>query len=105
MFLPNMDLANHIIVHHNSGRIVHIYSGCMTFLVCRSADVQRREEYKQRLSDMKERLESRPLLFERASQVNACKSAEGKYTAALRRAGLKDEQIKELLSQVRAPAS
>ena len=103
MFLPNMELANHIIVHHNSGTIVHIR--CMTSLVCRSVDVQRREEYKQRLSDMKERLESRPLLFERASQVNARKSAEGKYTAALRRAGLKDEQIKELLSQVKAPAS
>ena len=54
---------------------------------------------------MKERLEGRPLLFERASQVNASKSAEGKYTAALRRAGLKDEQIKELLSEVKAHPS
>ena len=65
--------------------------------------MQRREEYKQTLSEMKERLENRPLLFERASQVNARKSAEGKYTAALRRAGLKDEQIEELLSQVKVP--
>ena len=74
----------------------------MFSLACRSADVQRTEEYKQRLSEMKERLESRPLLFERASQVNAHKSAEGKYTAALKRAGLSDEQIEELLSQVKA---
>lgn len=65
--------------------------------------MRRREEYKQTLSEMKERLENRPLLFERASQVNARKSAEGKYTAALRRAGLKDEQIEELLSQVKVP--
>lgn len=77
----------------------------MSSLACRSADAQRREEYKQRLLEMKERLESRPLLFERASQVNARKSAEGKYTAALKRAGLNDEQIEEMLSQVKAPAN
>ena len=57
------------------------------------------------MSEMKERLESRPLLFEMASQVNARKAAEGKYTAALRRAGLKDEEIKELLSQVKTPSN
>ena len=77
----------------------------MSSLACRSADVQRREEYKQRLSEMRERLESRPLLFERTSQVNARKSAEGKYMAALKRAGLNDEQIEEMLSQVKGPAN
>ena len=45
---------------------------------------------------MTERLNSRPLLIERTSIESARKMAEAKYIAALKKAGLTDEEIMEL---------
>ena len=45
---------------------------------------------------MTERLNSRPLLLERTSIEHARKMAEAKYIAALKKAGLTDEEIMEL---------
>ncbi|XP_038072845.1 protein FAM161B-like [Patiria miniata] len=51
----------------------------------------RQAEYDQQLKEMMTRVESRPLLFERQSQVNAKKAAEKKYQQALKEAGLDEE--------------
>ena len=45
---------------------------------------------------MTERLNTRPLLLERTSLDSARKMAEAKYIAALKKAGLTDEEILEL---------
>ncbi|KAJ8045298.1 hypothetical protein HOLleu_08281 [Holothuria leucospilota] len=54
----------------------------------READKEREAEYNRELQEMMERIESRPLLFERESQHNAQKRAERQYIKALRSAGL-----------------
>ncbi|XP_033640265.1 protein FAM161B-like [Asterias rubens] len=51
----------------------------------------RQEEYDQELKEMIARVDSRPLLFERQSQVGAKKTAERKYQQALKDAGLDEE--------------
>jgi len=53
-------------------------------------------EYQLQLEEMTERLNSRPLLLERTSIEHARKMAEAKYIAALKKAGLTDEEIMEL---------
>lgn len=53
-------------------------------------------EYQLQLEEMTERLNSRPLLLERTSMESARKMAEAKYIAALKKAGLTDEEIMEL---------
>lgn len=53
-------------------------------------------EYQLQLEEMTERLNSRPLLLERTSIESARKMAEAKYIAALKKAGLTDEEIMEL---------
>ncbi|XP_022104827.1 protein FAM161B-like [Acanthaster planci] len=55
------------------------------------AGKSRQAEYEQQLKEMMSRVESRPLLFERQSQVNAKKAAEKKYQQALQDAGLDEE--------------
>ena len=70
----------------------------MIHYFCRIVEEQKRKEYREKLSEMNKRLENRPFLFQRASQTNAVRTAEGKYLSALKRAGLSEEQIKELLS-------
>ena len=71
--------------------------------IARVLDQEKETSYNQQLEEMKKRVENRPLLFERASQVNAVRSAEGKYLAALRRAGMNEKQIEELLSKTHKP--
>lgn len=53
-------------------------------------------QYQLQLEEMTERLNSRPLLLERTSIESARKMAEAKYIAALKKAGLTDEEITEL---------
>ncbi|XP_071962142.1 protein FAM161A-like [Antedon mediterranea] len=57
----------------------------------READRARREEYEQEVREMMSRVENRPLLFERESQVNAKKKAERKYQQALLDAGIEED--------------
>ena len=63
---------------------------------CRKLDKERQEKYQQELEEMKRRLETRPLLFKQASLDLARRSAEAKYVATLRKAGLSDEEIQSL---------
>ncbi|XP_071835148.1 uncharacterized protein [Apostichopus japonicus] len=64
----------------------------------RDAEISRQKEYERELQEMMERIESRPLLFERESQHNAQKRAERQYIEALRSAGL-DEGFLERKSR------
>ncbi|XP_064621231.1 protein FAM161A-like [Lineus longissimus] len=59
----------------------------------REAERARREEYEHELQSMKERVDNRPYLFERQSQINARKQAEKRYSATLRSAGVSEEFI------------
>ena len=45
---------------------------------------------------MKQRVASRPLVFEQVSRDAAKRAAETKYTEALKKAGLSDDEIKSL---------
>lgn len=45
---------------------------------------------------MKQRVASRPLVFEQVSRDTARRAAEIKYMAALKKAGLSEEEIKSL---------
>ena len=49
---------------------------------------------------MRQRVASRPLVFEQVSCDAAKKAAETKYTEALKKAGLSDKQIDFLNKQV-----
>ncbi|CAH1792580.1 unnamed protein product [Owenia fusiformis] len=60
----------------------------------REAERARQEEYRQQLNEMKERVDSQPLLFERQSQVNARKVAERKYQETLLNAGIDEDFIR-----------
>ncbi|XP_033120988.1 protein FAM161A-like [Anneissia japonica] len=57
----------------------------------READRERKEEYEQELREMLSRVESRPLLFERESTINAKRKAERKYQQALLEAGIEED--------------
>ena len=61
----------------------------------------RRSEYKKELQVMKQRVASRPLVFEQVSHEAARKAAETKYTAALKKAGLSEDEILALNKQIR----
>ena len=62
----------------------------------RKLDQEQQEKYQQELEEMRQRLEGRPLLMERVSLDSARRSAEAKYTAALKKAGLSDDEIRGL---------
>lgn len=62
----------------------------------RQQDQERRITYKKELQAMKQRVASRPLVFEQVSHDAARRAAEIKYMAALKRAGLSEEEIKSL---------
>ncbi|XP_071498894.1 protein FAM161B-like [Diadema antillarum] len=57
----------------------------------KQADKEREEEYERELQEMMARIESRPLLFERETELNAKKRAERKYEEALRSAGISED--------------
>ncbi|XP_065832728.1 protein FAM161A-like [Oscarella lobularis] len=63
----------------------------------KESDWKRREEYRNELEEIEERLSQRPFLFERESQVNARRSAQRKYAKALESAGVDEEEIEELV--------
>lgn len=65
-------------------------------LLCRRQVREQQELYHHQLKEMKERLETRPLLFEQDSQTCIRRSAEAKYIAALKKAGLTEEDIQAL---------
>lgn len=60
------------------------------------SDRERKAEYRRELEEMEERLNRRPFLFERESQINARRAAQLKYTRALKNAGLDDDMIDQL---------
>ena len=60
------------------------------------SDRERKAEYRRELEEMEDRLNRRPFLFERESQVNARRAAQLKYTRALKNAGLDDDMIDQL---------
>ena len=66
------------------------------FFHCRKLDRERKEQYQHQLNEMQERVQSRPLLLEQASQLSARRSAEAKYRATLKKAGLSDKEIQAL---------
>jgi len=81
---------------HAAYRLVHLsqYFGCI--FVDRALQKAKEIEYQLQLEEMTERLNTRPLLLERTSLDSARKMAEAKYIAALKKAGLTDEEILEL---------
>lgn len=64
--------------------------------MCRRQDRERQELYRRQLEEMKQKVEARPLLLEQASLTSVRKSAEAKYIAALKKAGLSEEEIQAL---------
>ena len=63
---------------------------------CRRQVREQQELYHHQLKEMRERVEARPLLFEQDSQTCIRRSAEAKYIAALKKAGLSEEEIQAL---------
>ncbi|KAM9341276.1 protein FAM161B [Symphorus nematophorus] len=61
----------------------------------RAADQQRMREYLRELRDMKARVSERPYLFEQVKQKNAKALAEQTYRNKLKKAGLKEQFVKE----------
>ncbi|KAM8945462.1 protein FAM161A [Pelodytes ibericus] len=59
----------------------------------RKQEKQRTKTYLEELGAMKERVSKKPLLFERASQKNACLSAEKHYSGVLKNLGLCEEFV------------
>nr|XP_054758365.1 protein FAM161B-like [Lytechinus pictus] len=57
----------------------------------RESERAREEEYERELQEMMARIESRPLLFERETELNAKKRAERKYESALKNAGISED--------------
>ena len=70
------------------------------YWMCRDRDRAREAEYKQELLAMKQRVASRPLVFEQVTQDAARRAAETKYREALRKAGLSEKEIKFVDEQV-----
>jgi len=64
----------------------------------READKARKEEYLRELEEMQSRVDKRPLLFERQSQLNAKRSAERKYEDILRSAGVDEQLVRSLVT-------
>ena len=65
-------------------------------LFFRCLDKERQDKYKQELKEIEERVQSRPLLLEQTSLKSVIRSAESKYTAALKKAGLSENDIQAL---------
>ncbi|NXA49967.1 F161A protein, partial [Nothocercus julius] len=59
----------------------------------RNYEKQRMQEYLQELQEMEERVNQRPLLFERATQINARIAAEKHYSNTLRELGICTEFV------------
>ncbi|XP_078676318.1 protein FAM161A-like [Branchiostoma floridae x Branchiostoma belcheri] len=67
----------------------------------RDQERARQLDYKRSLNEMMARVESRPYMFERQSQINARKAAEKKYQEALRNAGVDEDFVAERNSRSR----
>lgn len=65
----------------------------------RDSDRARKEEYQRELQEMQERLEKRPLLFERQAQASARRTAERKYADILRSAGVDEGLVESLVTK------
>ena len=61
----NVDILFRLAVHNRHGS--NDINGHVIY--CRAAERARLQEYRRQLNEMKERVETRPLLFERTSQV------------------------------------
>ena len=72
---------------------------------CRQQDQARQSAYKRELQAMRRRVASQPLVFEQVFHDAARRAAETKYTAALRKAGLTDEEIQSLNQHVHEMAT
>ncbi|XP_075470854.1 protein FAM161B isoform X2 [Ascaphus truei] len=59
-------------------------------------NLKRMNEYKEELEQMKKRVEVRPYLFEHVKKGSAVKSAERRFTAALRRAEITEEFVQHI---------
>lgn len=70
----------------------------------RAEEKARQEEYQKHLNEMKQRVDSRPLLFEMVTQKNARMQAEKKYDSTLKSAGLHDKFVKEKAAAAAAKA-
>ena len=81
--------------------LIHYVYTFIHFYPCREQDQVRRSEYKKELQVMKQRVASRPLVLEQVSHEAARKAAETKYTAALKKAGLSEDEILALNKQIR----
>ena len=58
--------------------------------------MERQKKYEQELEEMRQRLEKRPLLFERVPGSSAKPSAQASNIDALRNAGLTEDEIHKL---------
>lgn len=77
----------------------NIIIGIRTLFTHREQEKKQQEKYFQQLEQMRQRVKVRPLLFEQASLTAARQSAEAKYLAALKKAGLSEEEIQALNQQ------
>eukprot|EP00058_Branchiostoma_floridae_P027991 XP_002613482.1 hypothetical protein BRAFLDRAFT_119845 [Branchiostoma floridae] len=68
----------------------------------RDQERARQLDYKRSLNEMMARVENRPYMFERQSQINARKAAEKKYQEALRSAGVDEVFVAERNSRSRS---
>ncbi|XP_036903902.1 protein FAM161A isoform X2 [Sturnira hondurensis] len=59
----------------------------------RKSEKERMREYRQELEERKEKLKTRPLLFERVAQKNARMAAEKRYSNTLKALGISDEFV------------
>lgn len=62
----------------------------------RRQDREQEAQYHSQLGQMRQRVEARPLLLEKSALDAARQSAEVKYEAALKSAGLSEEEIQAL---------
>ncbi|XP_076442070.1 protein FAM161B-like [Babylonia areolata] len=60
----------------------------------REAEIARLEQYEKDLEEMRNRIEKRPLLFEKETQISAGKAAEKKFQTTLKTAGIDEEFIR-----------
>ncbi|KAF6718693.1 Protein FAM161B [Oryzias melastigma] len=68
----------------------------------RQADKQRTKNYMRELQDMKARVQERPYLFEQVKQRNAKECAEQTYRNKLKKMGLKEEFVEEIVDTIRS---
>ena len=63
---------------------------------CRRQDREQEARYHSQLEQMRQRIEARPLLLEKLALDAARHSTEAKYEAALKSAGLSEQEIQAL---------